>query len=201
MINPLASSGRPKGWRPPLKRDIDHAIASTSSMEEAARFAGLEYRTFRRWAQRYGVWAPQPLSHRKRPRVTKSAVPLADIFANRHPKYSRQVLRTRLLAAGLKAHACELCGYAQYNPITLKVPLTLYPKDGNYQNYALENLELRCYNCTYVTSDKVSRPKDFVPHVDNQNRDLLSQLTPEELLELQHEVAVWSTGDTDPASP
>ena len=48
--------------------------------------------------------------------------------------------------------ACELCGWNQINPITLKSPLEIHHKDGNYLNNTEENLQVLCPNCHSLTS-------------------------------------------------
>jgi hypothetical protein len=42
---------------------------------------------------------------------------------------------------------CMLCGWAEINPFTKKVPIELEHKDGNCINNKLENLILLCPNC------------------------------------------------------
>lgn len=42
---------------------------------------------------------------------------------------------------------CSLCGWAQLNPYTNKVPLVADHIDGNWKNNTEENLRLLCPNC------------------------------------------------------
>jgi hypothetical protein len=46
---------------------------------------------------------------------------------------------------------CCLCGWGEINPYTLKIPLELNHKDGDYSNNKIENLEILCPNCHSLT--------------------------------------------------
>ena len=41
---------------------------------------------------------------------------------------------------------CETCGWAEINPVTAKVPITVEHQDGNSDNNRIENLHLLCPN-------------------------------------------------------
>ncbi len=46
---------------------------------------------------------------------------------------------------------CVLCGWAERNPFSDKIPLTIHHVDGNVANNAPENLMLLCPNCHSLT--------------------------------------------------
>lgn len=46
---------------------------------------------------------------------------------------------------------CELCGWAEVNPITGKSPLQIHHKDGNAKNSVPDNLQVLCPNCHSLT--------------------------------------------------
>lgn len=48
-------------------------------------------------------------------------------------------------------NACTLCGWSVPNPTTGKVILTIDHVDGNWQNNAVDNLIVLCYNCHTLT--------------------------------------------------
>jgi hypothetical protein len=175
-------------YRPFLKHEIEDAIKNTVSMKRAAIYLNVSYPTFRRWAKYYGLWKPVSPKAIKKNRTAES-IPLQDIFDGKHPNYHITKLKDRLIRAGIKAEECELCGYNHYNPLSNKVPLTIYYLDGNRKNMALENIQLRCYNCLYVTSDK-PRPVYGVNFKRRTDEDMKNHfnLTEEELQELHDEI-------------
>lgn len=46
---------------------------------------------------------------------------------------------------------CVKCGWAETNPVTGRVPLTVNHIDGDSENHRPENLELICPNCHSLT--------------------------------------------------
>lgn len=63
---------------------------------------------------------------------------------------------------------CCLCGWAEVNPKTKKVPLVADHIDGNWQNNVESNLRLVCPNCdalspTYAALNKGNGRKDRPP--------------------------------------
>jgi hypothetical protein len=194
MINPNKARGRGGAYIPLLKRDIEHAIQYSNSMAEAARFLNTGYPTFKKYAQMYGLFKTnqgvRPKAGRK---ATRSDIYSIDrILNNEYPKYDRGRLKERLIHSGILPEECGMCGYKQTNPITNKVPLTLYSLDGNNSNFKLDNLQLRCYNCMYITSDKSHLHAKSIKIKDNNlaNHDMraVSGLTDEDLQKLQEEL-------------
>ena len=46
---------------------------------------------------------------------------------------------------------CSRCGWAEKNPVTGRVPLTIEHIDGNWKNTVEDNLDLICPNCHSLT--------------------------------------------------
>ena len=60
----------------------------------------------------------------------------------------RPIRRYLIDKAGKK---CTICGWAEINPTTGKVPLEVHHKDGNYKNNHEDNLQVLCPNCHALT--------------------------------------------------
>jgi 5-methylcytosine-specific restriction endonuclease McrA len=88
----------------------------------------------------------------QRPRLE----PLADVLAAGRQR-SRQHVKARLLAAGVKVLQCEGCGLSDWlgQPISLE----LHHKNGDGHDNRLENLELLCPNCHSQTDTWGARNK------------------------------------------
>ena len=56
--------------------------------------------------------------------------------------------------------SCQVCGWKQINPYTLKVPLQIHHIDGNCFNNSENNLQLLCPNCHSLTENFGSRNKN-----------------------------------------
>jgi hypothetical protein len=141
---------------PILKYEIENAQAHTKSNMAAARFLGVPYLRYRKYAKLYGIF-DQHLNQEgwgldkgfsKRP----NSIPLRDVLAGKHPKYSIAKLKNRLIARKKLLPQCYLCGFHEQRITDKTVPLMLSFKDGNRQNYHMDNMELLCYNCMYLTT-------------------------------------------------
>jgi hypothetical protein len=172
--------------RPLLQRDIERAQSMTHSGEEAARYLNVNYETYKKYAKRYGLFeqhknkAGRGIARPKR----RGLFGLDEILAGKHPTYNRTKLKDRLIATGYLPHCCDLCDYKQQRYFDGKVPLVLHYRDGDHLNLALENLQLRCYNCTYLSSGRIS-----VKHlVTGAELSSDANLSDEEIETLQNEL-------------
>jgi 5-methylcytosine-specific restriction endonuclease McrA len=150
----INKGGRP--WAPLLRSQIEDAQQNSNSSLGAARYLGVSHKRYKRYAQLYGIFE-QHLNQRgvgvdkgwaKRP----SSTPLRDILAGKHPKYSLARLKNRLIARKKLIPECSLCGFNEKRITDNQVPLMINFKDGDHKNFILENLELLCYNCMFLTS-------------------------------------------------
>lgn len=141
---------------PLLRHQIEDAQRHTKSNSAAARWLGVTYARYKKYADLYGLFAGHlnltgkgiDKGFSKRP----TSIPLRDILAGKHPTYSVSKLKNRLLARGKLHPHCALCGFNEQRVTDQKAPLMLHFKDGDRTHMALENLELRCYNCMFLTT-------------------------------------------------
>lgn len=166
----------PKSYRPILESEILHAQKSTESGKEAARFLNVDYKTYMRYAKMYGLFDThkQKKSKQTRPKM-RGLLGLHEILAGKHPNYPKRKLKDRLIRAGYLAEECALCGFAKKRDIDFICPLLLHCVDGDNHNYSLDNLQLRCLNCSFLTTGIVQSNSEFNPGVyegDLQDRGL-----------------------------
>lgn len=154
-VNPNAPL-KGRNFVPILRSAIVEAQRHTNSNTSAAKWMGIGYKRYRKYAMLYGLWEGHlneegigvDKGFSKRPTNT----PLRDILAGKHPGYSLAKLKNRLLARKKIPNQCALCGFSEARITDGKVPLMMDFKDGDHHNFLLENLQLLCYNCMFLTT-------------------------------------------------
>jgi len=81
-------------------------------------------------------------------------MPLAKLLVA-GPRRNRVNLKRRLIAAGLKQNACELCGISRWRDKPLA--LALHHVNGDGTDNRLENLQILCPNCHVQTENFAGR--------------------------------------------
>lgn len=154
--NPGANVGGGQSSKPILRTDIEEAQKNTNSSAQAARWLNVSYKQYKKYAELYGIFErhknPMGIGIAKGFAKRPTSIPLRDILSNKHPHYSRAKLKNRLIARKKLVEECSLCGFKEQRITDKKIPLILSHKDGNNDNYVLENLELLCYNCMFLTT-------------------------------------------------
>jgi hypothetical protein len=155
--NPNKPTQKPSGIsKIILRAEIEEAQRNTKSNSAAARYLNVSYEVYKRYAKLYdlfdqhsnpsGVGVDKGYSHKP------SSIPLREILEGKHPKYSRAKLKNRLIARKKLQEECSLCGFNERRVTDQQIPLMLTHKNGDKTNYSLENLELLCYNCMFLTT-------------------------------------------------
>ena len=151
--------------RPLTKIEILRAQEHSRGAMEAARWIGCSYETYRKYAILYGVHEQHINLGGKgipRPNAKGRRHSLADIIAGKYPNYDHRRLKKRLITAGYLDEECSLCGFKERRITDYKVPLILNFKTMEIENpFALDNMMLLCYNCTYLT---VGNLNNLNPH-------------------------------------
>ena len=152
-MKPRVKPIRIKGRRVVLTENmIKDSHEVTKSNMEAARWLGVSYNTYKKWAQYYGLFD----SHLNQEGYgikkgwSSYQVDLDEIISGNRKlpgKYSHSVLKNRLIDEGYFKEECHKCGYNEQNLKTGKVCLKLNFIDDNSKNLKIENLQFLCPNC------------------------------------------------------
>lgn len=140
--------------------------ANPLSMAEAARWLNVPFGTFKYHAVKFGLYAPNQSGRgRTLPnRGNNKRIPLLDILdGSVEYRAGGNIMKRRLLSAGIKKDRCEECGQLpEWNGKHLVLQLDHI--DGNHNNWKLENLRILCPNChtqTPTHSGKALKLKHF----------------------------------------
>ena len=159
---------------PLLKSEIEDAQRNTTSNTQAAKWLSVSHPRYKRYAKIYNLYDrhanPLGLGTRKGFGSNSRSIPLRDIFANTHPKYSMLRLKYRMVARNMLDEVCGICGFNEKRLTDKKTPLMLTFKD-KMKDYTRSNLYLLCYNCMFLTTG--------APWVAHQQRIKGSLLNPD----------------------
>jgi hypothetical protein len=140
---------------PISKADIEYAQSQTKSNMEAARFLGVGYERYKRYAKIYNLFDQHlnqtGIGTAKGYAAKASTIPLKDVFANKHPGYSLIRLKHRMIARNLIREECDMCQFKEKRVTASKTPLLLTFRNGK-KDFTQDNLQLLCYNCLFLTT-------------------------------------------------
>ena len=185
------------------KDDCLRAMENTRSNRGAARFLRCSFVHYKKFAKTYtdeetgmslweihknqsGTGIPKFL-----PNKGKEA-PLKDLIEGKLAveSFEPAKIKQRLIFEGYLKEECSKCGFHEERVLDRKIPLILQFKDKNRKNYELHNIELLCYNCSFLfatspISDKqVQAMEDYVEkqsaepdfEIDDYMKDHLKEL-------------------------
>lgn len=163
-------------WIPkPLSKEmIVSAVSKTKSNRAAARFLGVSYNHYKRYAKLYknedgksyfeahlnphGIGIPKFL--------TKKGLvgDIMDVIEGRISidHFTPQKIRDKLIVEGYLKQECYRCGMHEYRVTDNKYPLILNWKDKNKRNFSLNNIELLCYNCFFLLVSDIFTEKQMI---------------------------------------
>ena len=148
------------------KNMIIDAQKNTKSNMSAAKWLGVSYNTYRKWAKYYKIFEQH--LNQKGVGVKKGwatyKVPVDDIITGkRQPprRWSHKVLKKRLIEDGYFNEECSNCSYSEENIQTGKVCLGVDFEDGNHENFKIDNLRLLCPNCYLSYNGRFPSSKTF----------------------------------------
>ena len=190
--------GRPAKL-PITREQIIAAMQVTRSNRAAARYLHASYPRYRQYAQLYtdengvSLYEKHKIPSRKGiPKFTlnttgriKKEPPIMDILEGRvsPTHFSPQQLKYRLIQMGLLKPECSRCGYSKARLLDGRSPLILQHKNGEKNDWHLDNLEFICYNCAFlegpntaITEEMVERAEDGIdrngPKITEQTYEL-----------------------------
>lgn len=79
-------------------------------------------------------------------------------------------IKQRLVFEGYLKEECSRCGFHEERVTDRKIPLILQFKDRNKKNYELSNIELMCYNCSYLYATSPITEKQVLAMEDSVQR-------------------------------
>ena len=148
------------------KNMVLEAQQHTKSNMAAAKWMGVSYTTYRKWAKYYKVF-DQHLNQKGKGIKKGFAVRTVNvedvILGKRQPprRWSQSVVKEELIDKGYWQNECSNCGYNEENMATGKTCLGVDFKDGDSKNWLLDNIRLLCVNCYYSFNAYFPSAKKF----------------------------------------
>jgi hypothetical protein len=81
-------------------------------------------------------------------------------------------IKQRLIFEGYLKEECSRCGFHEERVTDHKIPLILQFKDRNKVNYELSNIELMCYNCSFLYSVSPITDKQVIAMEDSVDKQV-----------------------------
>jgi hypothetical protein len=167
--------------KPLSKEDILRAMRFTKSNRAAARYLGCSYQHYKPYAKLHtndegvtlfdahknqsGKGIPKFLPNRRKEPNVKIIVETGTGWES----FTPEKIKSRLIAEGYLKEECYNCGFSERRVTDYKMPLLLNFKDGNKNNYLLDNLELLCYNDYFLLVADPLTP-DQVRHIEDNTQ-------------------------------
>ena len=164
------------------KEDVLRAMRFTRSNRAAAKYLNCSYQNYKPYAKMFRVDESDPNSptlfevHKNQ---SGRGIPKFLPNKRREPNvklifetgtgwesFTPVKIKERGIAEGYLKDECYHCGFCERRVTDYKVPLLLNFKDGNKNNYLIDNLELLCYNDYFLLIADPLTP-DQVRHIED----------------------------------
>ena len=168
--------------KPLSKEDILRAMRFTKSNRAAARYLGCSYQHYKPYAKLFRVDENDPSSPTLfESHLNQSGKGIPKFLPNRRKEpnvkiivetgtgwesFTPEKIKARLIAESYLKEECYNCGFCERRVTDYKIPLLLNFKDGNKNNYLIENLELLCYNDYFLLVADPLTP-DQIRHIED----------------------------------
>lgn len=165
------------------KEQILAAMARTKSNMAAARYLHVSFPHYKQYAKTYtdpetgktlfelhlnqsGRGIPKIYDYKN-----TNTPKIRDVVEGKVTPYSwtPKKLKDKIIQDGLLEEKCSRCGHTEKRALDLKAPLILHFKDGNKENFLLENLDFLCYNCYFLyvgnvlSGKQVNKLENYTP--------------------------------------
>lgn len=154
ILSPIPNRlGHGRAARPLLESEIKDAQEKCFSATDCAKYLNVNYKTYRKYALKYGIFKTNRWGKGSKKRYwnpNSGKYPLNQILEGKYPNYPIHRLKDLLIRSGTKKAECEKCGFNERRVLDQKMPLLLNFLDDNEKNHVLENIEILCYNCTFL---------------------------------------------------
>lgn len=186
-------------------------MSRTKSNRAAARYLGVDYHTYRKYAKLYDD--PETGKTLFEIHLNPSGVGIHKFLTNKIKSgeelpplqkllngeievshFSIDKLKARLLYEGILLEECNHCGFKERRVVDYKVPLLINFIDKNKKNWKRENLELVCYNCYFLHVGNVwneSQLKQLEDYTHDKVRDEVNWELDEHHIEHLKELGLW----------
>ena len=159
--------------KPLSKVAIQGAMNKTKSNRASARYLGVSYIHYKKWAKNYDSETHENLFEQHKNQCGKGIpkflnngkkIPaVMDIIEGRidSSHFDAAKIKDKLVAEGLLEECCTHCSFKERRVLDYKVPLIMHFKDGSKKNYKLDNVELLCYNCYFLQVGNIFNNKQI----------------------------------------
>ncbi len=160
-------------------------MANTRSNRGAARFLRCSFVHYKKYAKTYvneegitlweahknmaGVGIPKYLPNKGKKAPLKELIEGKISVASFEPAKIKQ----RLIFEGYLKEECNRCGFHEERITDKKIPLILQFKDKNKVNYELTNIELMCYNCSFLYSVSPINDRQVIAMEDSVDKQVV----------------------------
>lgn len=154
--------GNPKGQfkgrvvRHLLESEIKRVQEVAINSADAARRLGVSYITYRKYAKLYNLHDEFKKKAWKRCKPPLNRIKIEKLCVKKaNHTYPKHMFKERLIRSGLKLNKCSKCDYSEKRLSDGRAPLLIFYKDGDKNNWELNNIDLVCYNCGFLIMGNV----------------------------------------------